>query len=182
MKSLILSSAFLGLALAATPLLAKSDLDSVKAQVEQVAKSAGADTSTLEKAVAVHSALRSGANTTVVDQVDNVLVLSAETAALVAGKEGIYCTLQKCPHAGTLAEAKLALKELRTELGNGKSNKLVLAAKLHHAAASIVSATRTQDVSDLKGRRSQVAKTSDDVKLDLASQLAGITSKLLEVK
>lgn len=184
MKSLILSSAVLGLVLTTTPLLAKPDFDAVKAQVQQVAQSAGADTATLEKAVAVHAALRSDADKTTVDHVDNVLHMSAETAALVAGKEGIYCTLDKCPHAGSLADAKKALKELGAEIGNSKLSKLVLSAKLHHAASSIVKGTRNQRASDpsQKAVRSQVVKTSDEAKLELASQLAGITAKLQERK
>ena len=185
MKSLIFSSAILlGLALATTPLFAKADFASVKAQVEQVAKSAGADTSTLEKASPVRSTQRSQAGMTAVNRVDNVLLLSAETAALVASKAGVYCTLEKCPHAGTLADAKLALKELDAELSDGELNKLTLAAKLHHAAASILKATRTQVISDpsRKVNRTQVVKTNDESKLELASQLADVTSKLLEVK
>lgn len=184
MKSMILSTAVLGLALASAPLLASTDFESVKAQVEQVAKRAGADTSTLEKSSPVVSAIRSDAGKTVVDKVDNVLTLSAEAAAAVATKAGVYCTLQKCPHAGSLSDAKTDLKELSEQLAGNQGTKLALAAKLHHAAASILKATRTQVVSDpsRKINRTQVVKTSDEVKLELASQLADVTSKLLEVK
>lgn len=182
MKTLMLAVAVLGLSLSTRHLSAAPALEQVKAQVLKAAKQAGADPATLDRAVPVQGARRSQAGQTTVPIVDNILLLAAQSAAKAAEARGATCSLENCPHTTSLDDARKALSGLKGELADGKAATTGEAGVLHHAAASILKASRDRTIHfdpNAKFQRSQVVKMPDDLKLELAADLAESTQALI---
>ncbi|HET7084359.1 MAG TPA: hypothetical protein VFI23_06290 [Rhizomicrobium sp.] len=179
MKKAIIFGGALALCAAWTLGNASPSYDEVSSKVRRIAAEAGADTAALNQGLPIVAALRSQIGIRTKHSADLVLAIAEEGAASATSKWVTGCSLDNCPHAGTLSDARADLSGLKSKSGAVA----VRAAKLHHAAASVRKARkgsadfRVPANTALHGVREQ---SQEDAKLALAGELADRTADLLE--